>query len=238
MLLDRKLALLARDILDWNARINLVSRVETGRRLAALIRQCRAGWDLARDDQGQSPWFDSCLYVDLGSGAGLPGLVWALLREQAGHDGATILVEPRKRRAWFLRRAARRLDLPGVGVLAARWGEVGLPVAGSGIHDVMFSLKALRLDDRQILDGVVTAVSCTGQGTTVPARVVILRFLAPRGGPWGVERTQGARPRGGDRPGLPGPGALYGGYRLDEARVLGAGNPRLAMTCYRDTGRL
>jgi len=49
---------------------------------------------------------------DLGSGAGLPGIVIAIVRPDLGIG----LVEPRLRRAAFLEMAARELELPGVWV--------------------------------------------------------------------------------------------------------------------------
>ena len=49
-----------------------------------------------------------CL-ADIGSGAGLPGLVLALLRE----DLFVVLIEPRAKRAAFLRRACDHLSLAG-----------------------------------------------------------------------------------------------------------------------------
>ncbi|RHW17687.1 16S rRNA (guanine(527)-N(7))-methyltransferase RsmG [Sphingomonas gilva] len=57
-------------------------------------------------------WASSpALWVDIGSGAGLPGMVLAILR-----DAPMVLVEPRRKRADFLDRAARALDLPHVQV--------------------------------------------------------------------------------------------------------------------------
>jgi 16S rRNA (guanine527-N7)-methyltransferase len=50
----------------------------------------------------------SSSWVDIGSGAGLPGLVIALLV-----DGRVSLIEPRRLRAEFLRHAAEALELSG-----------------------------------------------------------------------------------------------------------------------------
>ena len=57
-----------------------------------------------------APW------LDLGSGAGIPGLVLACARP----DLAILLVESRKRRVEWLIRAAATLDLPNCRVLGAR----------------------------------------------------------------------------------------------------------------------
>jgi 16S rRNA (guanine527-N7)-methyltransferase len=58
--------------------------------------------------------------VDLGSGAGLPGVVLAALRP----DLSLVLVEPLLRRATFLSEVVERLDLPRVTVRRARAEEL------------------------------------------------------------------------------------------------------------------
>ena len=54
-------------------------------------------------------------WLDIGSGAGFPGLVAAVLRSEH-----TMLVEPRRLRASFLEQAARLLGLDDVEVIAAK----------------------------------------------------------------------------------------------------------------------
>lgn len=54
-------------------------------------------------------------WVDVGTGAGFPGLVIACVR-----PGPIVLVEPRRRRAEFLERAASELSLEHVAVVAAK----------------------------------------------------------------------------------------------------------------------
>ena len=53
---------------------------------------------------------------DLGSGAGLPGVIWALVRP----DISVTLLEPSKRRVQFLREVVAELALGHVGVVRAR----------------------------------------------------------------------------------------------------------------------
>jgi 16S rRNA (guanine527-N7)-methyltransferase len=60
--------------------------------------------------------------LDIGSGAGLPGLVLACLR----HD-PVLLIEPRTKRAEFLRRAASQLALDHVTVHQARVEALHIP---------------------------------------------------------------------------------------------------------------
>ncbi len=62
---------------------------------------------------------DEGLWLDLGSGPGLPGLVVAILSERP-----VTLVESRKRRCQFLREAATALNLANVEVVEARIEQV------------------------------------------------------------------------------------------------------------------
>jgi 16S rRNA (guanine527-N7)-methyltransferase len=57
--------------------------------------------------------------ADVGSGAGLPGLVWAIQRP----DLAITLIEPMLRRTRFLGEAVQRLGVPQVDVVRARAEE-------------------------------------------------------------------------------------------------------------------
>ena len=100
--LDAFIALLAEE----NRRQNLVS--------AASLEQV---WLRHIADSAQLLRFrpsDRASWVDLGSGAGFPGLVVALL-----HRGPVTLIEERRLRADFLRRAAERLRAQ-VEVIGAR----------------------------------------------------------------------------------------------------------------------
>ena len=78
-----------------NERQNLVSRST----LDAL-------WERHIIDSAQLVRFGRGSWLDIGSGAGLPGIVIACLV-----DGPVTLVEPRRLRAEFLQRAAAELDL-------------------------------------------------------------------------------------------------------------------------------
>jgi 16S rRNA (guanine527-N7)-methyltransferase len=73
--------------------------------------------------------------VDIGSGAGLPGIVLALLRP-ALH---VVLLEPLLRRSVFLEECVRELDLPNVTVIRARAEEK----AAAGIRADVATARAV-----------------------------------------------------------------------------------------------
>ena len=122
--LERFVALL----LDENDRQNLI-----GRSTADEI------WERHIADSAQlvrfAPRPDSS-WLDIGSGAGLPGMVIAILTE-----GPVTLLEPRKLRANFLQRAAETLGLgPRVTVHAAKAERI------TGRFDVITARAVASLD--------------------------------------------------------------------------------------------
>ena len=80
-------------------------------------------------------------YVDIGSGAGFPGLVIAAVRA----DVSGRLIEPRRRRASFLAEAVRTMPLDNAVVDCARAEEISAGLADEGRVDVAVS-RAIRLD--------------------------------------------------------------------------------------------
>jgi len=77
--------------------------------------------------------------IDIGSGQGFPGIILGCARPEL----ELVLIESRRRRASFLREAARQIPLPRVQVLEARAESVGEPLAGRGR---MIVARALRFD--------------------------------------------------------------------------------------------
>jgi hypothetical protein len=207
---------LAGEIERWNDQINLVSRVQTRRRIDALLEQCRVGWNLVHEELVSAEWFTTAGYIDLGSGGGLPGLVWSCARDVEGHDGWSLLVEPREKRAWFLQRTGRLLGLSELRVLPARWGECSLPWDLPVVSGVLVSLKALRLNDDEILGGLQEAL----RADPWPKTVAIARFLDPQ------------RPDLGDlEPDFVATGDRRP-WRHQRSVVLGADNPGILLTYY------
>ncbi|MGJ9422298.1 16S rRNA (guanine(527)-N(7))-methyltransferase RsmG [Aeromicrobium sp. CF3.5] len=74
--------------------------------------------------------------ADVGTGAGLPGLVWAIARP----DLSVTLIEPLLRRTTFLDEAVEQLDLENVTVLRSRAEDA------SGSFDVVTSRAVANLD--------------------------------------------------------------------------------------------
>ena len=179
-----------KELFRWNSQINLVSRQETKDRLDNLFSQCVGGvgavGEFLESAQGPSP---SCLYYfDLGSGGGLPGVIWHILFSDRTNKVSfltdspvrTWLVEPREKRAWFLNRLNRIPKMPSFGVLHGRWGDVALEVEDfqepEGVCPLfIISLKALHLDDHEVLGGLNAAIPAL----LGPAHIVIARYYPP-----------------------------------------------------------
>lgn len=92
---------------DWNARINLVSRRDTGRVLSYHVVDSLAVQRLV------PPGARVC---DIGSGAGLPGMPLAIVRP----DLQVLLVEASQKRGQFLRVTKTDLALTNVEVMNER----------------------------------------------------------------------------------------------------------------------
>lgn len=91
---------------------------------------------VVQEDRDDIP--DGCSVADVGSGAGLPGVVWAILRPGL----ALTLIEPLLRRAEFLTEVVDDLGLTGrVRVLRARAEDVG-----AGQFDVVTARAVAPLD--------------------------------------------------------------------------------------------
>jgi len=89
----------------WNPKINLISKSTVPdiwlRHIADSIEVYRAG----------PPAFDK--WVDLGSGAGLPGVIFAILAQDHTSQGQVSLVESDQRKSAFLRAALRETGTTG-----------------------------------------------------------------------------------------------------------------------------
>ncbi len=183
------------ELLRWNRQINLVSRDGPRQVISVLRRQCEEmflafvsqvlDWNL--DDavpRGAADAPESSLrYLDLGSGAGFPGLIWHASFLAALDGGTHVgprswLVEPRGKRAWFLERQVRRFGWSGVGVICDRWGGgecMNTGVDGRGPLVWVISSKALRLEEAEVISGWCRFEGRKHLGRD--SRLIICRFL-------------------------------------------------------------
>lgn len=119
------LELLAGELLRWNQRINL-----TG------FRSRREVWvGLFLDACALLPHLRGDSLLDIGSGAGFPGLVLALARP----DLSVTLLEGRAKRVSFQKQAVRVLGLSNLSCVLGRAGQGALP--GRSFHTV--TIKAV-----------------------------------------------------------------------------------------------
>jgi len=123
------------------------------------------------------------LVVDVGSGAGFPGLVLACARP----DLDIVLVESRRRPASFLTEAARTVPLPRARVAATRAEQLKDDPAVAGRATVVIS-RALRLDVFLALaapllagDGVAISMQTPRLDTSTAAGMGAEHGLVPAG---------------------------------------------------------
>jgi 16S rRNA (guanine527-N7)-methyltransferase len=114
-------------VLDWGARINL-----TGARSAEALAEEHIADALPLLLHLPSGPFR---LIDVGSGAGLPGIILALLRPAA----AGTLLEPVAKKHAFLAHAVRSLGLTGRVSARAERLEAHLEAGGRGAYDVAVS---------------------------------------------------------------------------------------------------
>jgi 16S rRNA (guanine527-N7)-methyltransferase len=134
----------------WSERVNLTGARTAEERVRILVGQALPLVSLALPGH----------LIDVGSGNGSPGLVFAALRD----DVHVTLLEPRARRWAFLREAARRMKRDGVEVVRARHDEYDGPPATT------VTLRALRLPLQEVLPLVLRG-----------GRVLVMGHAAPPG---------------------------------------------------------
>lgn len=89
------------------------------------------------------------LAVDIGSGAGFPGIVLAIVLPQCRF----VLLEPSRKRAGFLELAAERLGLPNVEVVVGRASETHLEADVATARAVAPAPEAWRMAHRLLRPG-------------------------------------------------------------------------------------
>ncbi len=100
-------------LIEWNERFNLTSIKSEGDIIEKHFYDCLLAADPSLLIEGKS-------VADLGSGAGFPGLVWAICFPEASFT----LIEATKKKCTFLEEIARVLNLTNVIVMNARVEEL------------------------------------------------------------------------------------------------------------------
>ncbi len=114
---------------QWNRKIDLTA-ARTDDEFFDLFIADAVVLHRARMEAGQS-----CRWVDVGSGAGAPGLAMAILDPSLHID----LAEPNAKRVAFLRQVIGRLGLTSVTVKRARAEELPLATADDAVSRATFS---------------------------------------------------------------------------------------------------
>lgn len=102
-------------ILRWTRKINLIAPSSMENAWRRHLLDSAQLWALAPTDANR--------WIDLGSGAGLPGLVLATIAAEKAPDATFVLVEADQRKAAFLRHAGGALGI-AVKVVAKRIEDV------------------------------------------------------------------------------------------------------------------
>ena len=86
-------------------------------------------------------------YMDIGTGAGIPGFFWHFLFEDMGVEIETILLEPREKRVHFMEEVIRELSLTNIIPIKERVD--GLLKLKLEFVDI-YTARALKLSDKDI----------------------------------------------------------------------------------------
>lgn len=119
------------ELKKWNSRFNLVAQADDRQLVETHFL----------DSLTLLPLLDPCPepgLVDVGSGAGFPGLVLKIARP----DLLVTLVEPRQKRTAFLRQVIRALGLQGIQVREARLEKAAPEFAEWHNHIPLFTSRA------------------------------------------------------------------------------------------------
>lgn len=109
--LVRQLADYLQLILDWNRRVDLVAPASIGELVERHLTDSFLAWvALGESNFAGGDEFLGTRILDVGTGAGLPGVVWAI----ANPHTIFHLLEPRDKRVQFLKEVRRRLALQNV----------------------------------------------------------------------------------------------------------------------------
>ena len=161
----------------WNDRVDLVAPADDAILVDRHITDCLAASRII-EHRISAP--AGLAYVDIGSGAGLPGIVLALAEPQR----TVYLVEPRDKRAQFLREARRRLGISNVHIVQQRIEDLtreDLPKAGLFTARALGDDQAIQSAARRLCETKAWLATLVGQNW-VPTKGLeweIFRYLLP-----------------------------------------------------------
>ena len=114
------------EVLEWNSVLGLVSRKDPlGACERLLFESIELGQLIEVERSGRA--------ADVGSGAGFPGLVWALTTPSL----KIVLIERREKRALFLERTSRTLGATNVTVMASDLKDVSRETSLLGVLELV-----------------------------------------------------------------------------------------------------
>ncbi len=141
----------ATQVLEWNRGVsNLISRKDEDRIVARHLRESveAAAW---LQESGASRW------LDFGSGAGFPAIPLALL----GVGTSWILVESRRPKTLFMRKALQDLETTGIEVFHGRLEQLRHEQPEFGTVDAFTSRATMRMAPTLALAGEYVRVGGT-----------------------------------------------------------------------------
>ena len=107
-------------LLRWSSKVNLVSPGSFADLFERHILDSSTALLVSQSIQSKLLGETAEKIVDVGSGAGLPGIVWSI----AARESQFVLVEPRSRRVQFLKEAKRKLGLTNVEIIQSKLEDV------------------------------------------------------------------------------------------------------------------
>ena len=122
-------------LLEWNKRVNLVSKADEGRIAERHFLESLALLRLV-----EFPY--EARVLDLGSGAGFPGLPIKILRP----DIRMTLLDSKRKRILFLREVVEVLGLEGVAVVCARAEEINRQQGYEGEFEIVLARAVAKLE--------------------------------------------------------------------------------------------
>ena len=106
-------------LMRWTKRVDLVAPAEAAELLDRHLLDSLAALLAIENSHSPTPNFR---VLDIGSGAGLPGLIWAITRP----EWKLLLCEPRQKRVDFLKEVRRSLNVANVEIFKERMEDLDL----------------------------------------------------------------------------------------------------------------